>query len=468
MKLLKHPWAFLILSILITLVIKIPHLGFPFFSDETFSYYPAILEMSKKGPSMFPGAIPIILSKGHPLFFYFLASVWVRFIAGNSIILTHLFPLIISVFALYIFHRFAKRHTNIILANLTVVLLSVQTMFLAQASLLLPEIFLFCLFILCFDAYLSENYWLYAFYGSLMMLTKETGAVFIMVFEISYLVENYKKLQTRKFWIEISLLSIPAIVYGLFLILHYLEFGVFFFSEHLGYITFERSVILYKIKSAFSTLFLKHGRNLVFYAGILSLAFLIIRKRTITNKKLLLICLFTLISFFIFTILNFYIYRYVFPVMGIMLLASLVLVQQVKTKYKVLNFAYTILIISTAAYYSAIKRGQSDADLGYTQFLPVYLEMVKYCEEQGWYDKEIGAGFNMVMGMRDQHARFLHTDKNFHMHHLPGIKDRDLIIYDSTCWPYEMPQEERDKLELIKRFEYKKHWGEIYQIKNEY
>ncbi|HBL77132.1 MAG: hypothetical protein A2W90_18825 [Bacteroidetes bacterium GWF2_42_66] len=465
MKLIKHPWLFLLLSFAITIAVKIPHLGLPFFNDETFSYYPAILEMAKTGPGMMPGILPIILSKGHPLFFYFLASLWVKYIAGNSIALTHVFPLLIALFALFVFHRFAKRHTNIVLANIAVVLLSVKTMFLAQASLLLPEIFLFCLFMLCFDAYLSGNYKLYALFGSLMMLTKETGAVFIMVFGISYLIENYRNIKTRKFWMEITMLAIPVFVYGIFLILHYSRFGVFFFSEHLDYITVERFKVLYKSKSAFSTLFLKHGRNIVFFSGIIALSYLLIRRKAIEYKRFLILSLFILISFFIFTILNFYIYRYVFPVMGIMLLASLALVQQVKTKYQIINIGYIAIIVAVSGYYTATKRGQSDADLGYVQFLKVHKQMVEYCEQQGWYDQEFGAGYNMVMSMRDNFAGYLNTDKNFRMHHLPGIKDRNFIMYDSTCWPYEMPKEERDKLELVKRFQYKKHWGEIYKVR---
>lgn len=465
MKILKHPWLFLLLSFAITIIIKIPHLGLPFFNDETYSYYPAILEMVKNGPGILPGTISLTASKGHPLFFYFLASIWVKFIAGNSIVLTHVFPLIISLFSLFVFHRFARRHTSIELANIVVLLLSVQTLFLAQASLLLPEIFLFSLFILCFDSYLSGNYKLYALFGSLMMLTKETGGVFIMVFGASYLIENYNNFKTQKFWNELFLVSFPALVYGIFLILHYWEFKVFFFSEHLGYITIEKSKLLNKFNSASSTLFLKHGRNTVFFAGILSLAYLLIRRKKIKNKRLLILSFFILISFFVFTILNFYIYRYVLPVMGIMLLASLVLVQQIKTKYRLINIGYLLLIFTVTIFYTSTKRGQSDADLGYTQFLPVHIQMIEYCEQQGWYDKEFGAGYNMVMSMRDHYAGYLHTGKNFHMHHLPGIKDRDFIIYDSTCWPYEMPPEESSKLELVKRFQYKKHWGNIYKIK---
>lgn len=88
--------------------------------------------------------------------------------------------------------------------------------------------------------------------------------------------------------------------------------------------------------------------------------------------------------------------------------------------------------------------------------------MVKYCEQQVFYDKEFGAGLNMAMSMSNPYAHYLSTGKNFHMHQLPGIEKRDLIIYDSTCFTYELTEDEKNKLTLIKRFEYKNHWGEIY------
>lgn len=462
MKYLKHPWIFLILSFIILILVKIPHLGLPYFFDEIYSYYPAVLEMAKVGPSMLPGAIPLNLSKGHPLFFYFLASIWLKFIADDSVILMRIFPLLISLIALFVLHRFAKRHTNILLANLAVLLLSLQPLFLAQSSLVLPEILLFILFMMCFDSYLSNSFGLYALFGSLMMLTKEAGAVFIMVFGLAYLIENYHVWNTKIFWRNLVLLAIPVFVYLLFLILHYQKFGVFFFPEHLGYISTESVKILNKFNSFTWMLFLAQGRNLVFFAAILALILILIGKKKIEYKRFLVLCLAIFVVFLIFTVLNFFGYHYVLPVLGIMLLASLVLIQQIKTRYQFFNIAFVVCVLSVSGYYSATKRGNKDIDLGYTQYLVVHQQMAKYCEQQSWYDKEIGSGFNMVMGLRDGFGHYLTTDKNFKTHHLPGIENRDIIIYDSTCWPVEMLENEKSRLTLIKRFEYKKHWGEIY------
>lgn len=463
LKYMEHPWLFLLVSVLVTLAVKIPHLGLPYFMDESFSYIPAIEEMAHNGPGLLPGTISLYAAKGHPLLFYFLSSTWLKLIANDSITLMRLFALLISLATLFVFHRFARRHTNGLVANAAVLLLTVQPLFLAQASLLLPEVLLFLLFILSFDSFLRGNYGWYALFGSLAMLTKETAAVFMLIFGVTFLVENFHARKEKTFLKNLLLITVPALVYLAFLLLHYLRFGVFFFSEHLDYISLEAPKVLYKFKSASSTLLLAHGRNLLFFLAILALLLTRVRQKKIEYQRFLMISLVLIAATLLFTILNFFTYRYVFPLLGIFLLSCLVLIQQIKTKWLLGNLAFIICILSVSSYYSATKRGQWDADLGYTEYLMVHQQMVSYCEQQQWYDKEFGAGFNLVMAMRDPNTRYLSTGKHFSMHHLPGLHQRNMILFDSTCFPHELPPGDKNKLTLVKRFQYKKHWGEIYR-----
>ncbi|HET6559256.1 MAG TPA: hypothetical protein VFG54_18175 [Prolixibacteraceae bacterium] len=464
MKYLKHPWAFLLLSVVMTVVVKVPHLGLPYFFDETSSYIPAIMEMAKEGPSLMPGSIPLFYSKGHPLLFYFLASSWMKFIAGDSLVIMRLFPLLVSLAALVVFHHFAKRHTNLLLANIGVLLLSLQPMFLAQASLVLPEILLFMLFILSFDRYLSRSFGGYALFGSLMMLTKESAAVFAGLLGLAYLAENYRDWNTKLFWKDLLLVSTPVGTYLVFLLLHHLQFGVFLYQEHLNYISFDRATLLYKFNSATSTLLLAHGRNVLVFAAIISLAILLFKKEKIAYSRFLVLTMAMIIAYLAFCIFNFFTYRYLFPVMGITLLASLAVIQQIKIKYQALNVACIACMLSVSAYYSTTKRGHGDADLGYTEYLVVHQQVVSYCEKQGWYDKKICAGFNILWDMHKPYAHYLSTPRIFKVHALPAIGNSDLIIYDSTCSPGELVEKEKNKLILVKRMVYKSHWAEIYRL----
>jgi hypothetical protein len=298
-----------------------------------------------------------------------------------------------------------------------------------------------------------------------MMLSKETGAVFIMVFGLAYLVENYQNLKTRPFWRNLAFLAVPVFTYVVFLILHYFKFGVFFFSEHLGYITTDIAAIKFKFDSATSTLFLAHGRNLIFFTAILALVILIIKRKKMEYSRFLILTPAILIPFLTFAIFNFFTYRYVFPVMGITLLASLALIQQIKIRLQVINAAFLACIFSVSIYYTATKRGHSDADLGYTEFLVIYKQIAKYCEDHEWYEKEMATSYNVGMGLRFPYAGYLSSERTFKTNSLPGIMNRDIIIYDSTINPdVEMLENEKSKLKLIKRFIYKKHWAEIYSV----
>ena len=73
-----------ILPLLFVVIVKIPHLAVPYFWDEAWSYFPAVFKMYESGPGLLPGALPLWDAKGHPLFFFFLSSSWMR-IVGTSV-----------------------------------------------------------------------------------------------------------------------------------------------------------------------------------------------------------------------------------------------------------------------------------------------------------------------------------------------------------------------------------------------
>ena len=74
----SHPGFLLFLCWLIFIIFKLPHLSLPYYSDEAWSYIPAIHMMETNGLSMLPDALPPDVSRGHPLLFYFLGALWMR------------------------------------------------------------------------------------------------------------------------------------------------------------------------------------------------------------------------------------------------------------------------------------------------------------------------------------------------------------------------------------------------------
>src|SRR6185295_19427051 len=81
------------LAILLLWIYKFPFLSLPFFTDEAWSYAPAVWAMYQSHPCLVPGCIPVDLYRGHPLLFYFI-SASVAKIFGFTPFVLHLFALI--------------------------------------------------------------------------------------------------------------------------------------------------------------------------------------------------------------------------------------------------------------------------------------------------------------------------------------------------------------------------------------
>lgn len=108
------------------------------------------------------------------------------------------------------------------------------------------------------------------------------------------------------------------------------------------------------------------------------------------------------------------------------------------------------------------KRSNLDDDLSYTEYLVVQKKLVEYCEQQNWFDKQFSCCNNLGMAILDANSGYFTGSRAFSAIMLPDMENSDIIIYDSTAWRFELTPEIRKKLKLVKRIEYKNHWGEIY------
>ena len=68
------PAAFLIASVFLLILNKIPVLNLPHYWDEAFPYSYAIGHMSQNGSSLLSDGAPSLYTKGHPLLYYFMQS----------------------------------------------------------------------------------------------------------------------------------------------------------------------------------------------------------------------------------------------------------------------------------------------------------------------------------------------------------------------------------------------------------
>jgi 4-amino-4-deoxy-L-arabinose transferase-like glycosyltransferase len=183
----KNKYLIATALLLIAVIVCVwPFLSLPYYWDESWVYGKGVRIMCMEGPGMLPTAVPVDISRGHPLLFYFLGGLWLK-VSGNTIFSSHLFALTISVILVFGVYKLcadflSKRHAFFVAA-----LLMLQPIFLGQSCLVLPEMMLAMWTVFSLWAFYSGKKLLYILFGAFMLLTKESGLVCILAIGLNEL-----------------------------------------------------------------------------------------------------------------------------------------------------------------------------------------------------------------------------------------------------------------------------------------
>lgn len=453
--------VFIPMSIL--LVIQLSHLSLPYFWDEAWSYIVAVRKMAEAGPSLLPGAVPIDYCKGHPQLFYFLSACWFNLFSGE-IWSMRFFALIVSIGLLIAFYFGVRKISNQPIAAMGIVLLGVQSMFLAQSIMVLPEMMLSLFLILAFFAFVRSNYMLFALWGALMVGTKETTLIFAVVFVTCYFIFVSGKNKKENFsFRNLFLIFIPILAYLVFLVLHRWAFGSFFYGEHLGYINYQWATVWKKLGGAFVTVFVHYGRLPITLFLIGSAIFLIWKKIEIRNKRALFALVMLIPAYLLFLSFNFYSPRYTLSIVILAILGFALLLDSfpVPASFK---WVFSIVITLVCLFYSTNSKREIDIDLGYVEVIEVNRQIVKYCEENNFYDQPIAASFNMNFALKDNRLGFLSGGKSFeNVEGLDRYQQSKYVVFETTTGANPVVDWTKQHFILKKEFQNKHAFGFIYE-----
>lgn len=402
--------AFFAIMIIVA-IIKIPQLAVPHFFDEAWSYSPAIQYMYEHKLGMLPSALPPEYGKGHPLLFFFLSATWMR-VFGDSLLAKHCFALFVSYLLLgSLFYISRKLFSNRV-AIYSLMFVALQTVFLAQSGMLLPEIMLslFTLWTLYF--YLKRKPLEYIFSGILLMGTKESGVFLIMVIwfvDLAFFLTRKNCLQFLKNQLLWSfVLAIPVLVYFIFLSIQKFTYGWFFYPEHISLITTFTAGIRQMGMYARS-FFILDGRiylTIAFGASLLLQLFL--RKPVSRNKKQSMILMVVFIAFFIIvsSFLTFSV-RYLLCINIIMAIVAAFFIDLVTRRILILNLLIPIAITGMLFHYSLFQRMTGDTDLGYLDSTSLQKMAIQYFEDNRLIHKKIYAPFILRRDMLEKSAGYI-------------------------------------------------------------
>jgi hypothetical protein len=500
------------LAIVTFVLIRSFNLDLPMFWDEAWVYGPAVRAMAAEGPSLLPNAIDPALTRGHPLLFHALASLWAM-VAGTSNLSLHLFALLVSTLTLFATYRVGSRLASPLVGAASTVMLALDEAFLAQSGILLPEVLLGLFVLLAIHHAIARNIIGYLVFASCALLTKESALVMVMAlltWQVVLLIMGQGGRDTAR-WMGITV--VPLLLAGLFFVVQYVQLGWVFYPEHLGMMSFDPKDVHYKFKLAFNLLFDHQGMEWTTYAfgmvapllwrgwkrwmGVLVALLYVAAVKVLTGRWpmpplptiiVTLLCfgvifglqfirlhelrpregtfaaigIVLVLGFLLFSALNFFADRYLVPLLPVIAIGMCIVIHATAVGYSTWAFPGTMLVLLTIrglAIGGDDKVG--DTRLAYIDLIHVHQQLIGHLEEDGAEDAPVRTSFTETVYLTDTAAGYLSGPAFTRV----GVDDPGLDSYALlTCvnTDDERADVARAGYVLLTRYTSGRAWGEVH------
>jgi hypothetical protein len=451
--------VFIIISAFV--IVKITHANTPYYIDETWSYGPAVYNMTLNGPSLLPGSIPANLSRGHPLLFYFLSSLWLR-ILGYSIFNAHLFSIFIAAIYLNAVYYFTKKIYGTIPAFVTLLLVALQPIVQAQSAMLLPDMLMALLSILVLQSYLMNKILLFNIFATLLIFVKETGiAVWLSVLLFDCFHRRHEGV-LNIFIAQLKLFLVPSIFILLFFMLQKKEFGWYLFPEHTALISHGINMILKRGMSEINFIFLRQGRYAFSILGIIVIILNIVLKKPLYKAtRPVIISIVFIVIYILIMSLNFVTWRYMILILAPYFALIVFLTYKILEQKKIYFWLASFLLAGFFLYNTLTEKSPRDVDYGYMNVTSVSKQAVGYFEKMNMYDCRI-SGFYMLIYLTNPEIGYLSGQRKF---------TNVIVPIDSATQYLIITSAEKNYIDLskynvkeIKSFHKHKAWCKIYEF----
>ncbi len=453
----KYPLEILFIAGLIVFVLyKISDIGVPYFWDEAGVYVAGARQMNDFGHiGMLPNDLDPLLSRGHPLLFYFCEALIFRNF-GDTVISGHIFALLLALTTLIVFYFFARKEFDPLVATLSTVLLSVQPIFFSLSAMLVPEMMLTLFTLISLWGIIRNNWILYAIGASLALLTKESAIVIpalgLTIIFFSGLIN--RDLFTLKRLKLMMIGLIPVLVFGLFLIIQKIQRGWFFFPEHIGYIHFDIQTLKKMGGRILYDMLFDQGRWLIGYPFLAGLFFCILAKplKMEFNTKPFLVFIGFLLLVLIFADINYYLTRYILNAIPFIVLGGVytaVTIFRRISQHKRAIFAVLIILFTSGAIISAqqnMTKFPYGCDMSYKWVVNTSEEAIHWIGQQPWRNDTINANFPINEGLKDERNGYLSGEAIPFVPGLEKVRNYALFFYEWGPENIAIPKEIRYKI----------------------
>lgn len=506
---LKASPAYIILFLVLCCfaILRLDSISLAYFGDEAMVYGPAVQQMAGNGPSMLPGAIQEDLSRGHPMMFHFTAGLFL-FLFGNTVTNAHIFALLISLSTLFVVFKISKEFLSDLYSVLIVISAASFPLFIGQSVMVYPEMMLTLFALTTFYFYLKKNPIHFFISASFLLLTKETGILFLFSLAVwniikSIFIEN-KKIFSADFIKSQLPFIYPLFPLVIFFILQNIKYGYVFYPEHIGFIKTNYESVAYMIGNLFSQLFEFNYKYWIYLS--FALLFLLFYKKinlkhriliaviyfvqykilygiwhtnsfiaivafiigsllifsvylyavkgnfTVKDEMMLVSFLFILI-YVLFCVINFFTDRYLIVCLPFCLLMVYGLTAQLKYS-KQIGVGFSVMILTFNFYFLATIKSSGETTPYYKNVVLVQQEMVDYIESSGSNGDSIYCEFPHFMALNNKSAGFKKHDIWFNIR-VDSTKHYNYWVTDNFCGQsfYKTIENSKD-FKLLKEFKH--------------
>lgn len=445
--------AWLVLALLLVPfeIYKVRDLALPYFWDELGVYARAAVYLHDHALGLLPADLPPDLSRGHPLLLPFAFGALFR-VFGATPLVAHVLMLLVSTALVVSVFWIARTHWCSAVGLAAAGLLVAQPLFLAQSTLLLPEVPLALLALWAIHAFARDRYLQAAVFLGLAIFVKETALVLVAVLAMTLALQWWRaRPPARAAMAGVVALAIPSLLYGAFLLIQKHQNGWYLYPFHKDQVNFHWAAMKGQLADGMAFVFVEQGRIALSVVVALWTVFRLFGQRE--GKSRLepgvawTFALFSLV-FLLFSAGNVFMKRYLLCLLPpLAILSGRALFELVRDQVKVLLPATIALCLLSLADLTA-STFNCAYDMSFRDSVRVQQEATRYLDGAVGTERPILANFPTVFGLDD--PRYGYVLQKFKRSSYIYSPDAEYIFASEIYAPFKAPAGVRT--ELMKRF----------------